>query len=410
MKNSKVLFLSTILGASLLWVSCQKNTSDVNSQAQESNATKTFGLAPDDPAILANVPLVISSEFSNAQIEASSAAMASAKGKPVKPPISSSDLTKPIVSNLLPANGSTISGTVTISASATDNVGVTLISLFIDGSQVSSNTSGSITYSWNASSLSGNHTIRVDAKDAAGNVGTATSIVGVNSTVVVLPPPPTSSPSVFNLVTPPVGNQGNEWTCAAFASGYAARSIEQYYRTKATSYSTASNVYSPEYIYNQTKFSDCGSGTSITATLDLMKNKGVATWNSMPYSDANGCSLLPTTTQDANAALYKIGGYSKILNTDKVAIKSMISSNHPVIATIVADNSFLNAKAGFIWKVYSGSGAAGHALIICGYDDSKNAYKVMSSWGTAWGDAGYSWIDYDFFPTKAGAYTFVMNY
>jgi hypothetical protein len=399
-----------MMGLSLLWVGCQKNTSDVNSQVKDAQTTKTFGLAPDDPKILANVPLVISSGFSNAKIEASSAAMASAKGKPVKPPISSSDLTQPTVSNLIPSNGSTVSGTVSISASSSDNVGVTSTTLFIDGAQVASNPSNSISYSWNASSLSGNHTLRVDAKDAAGNVGSATSIVGVNSTVVVLPPPTTTTPSAFSLVTPPVGNQGNEWTCAAFASGYGARSIEQYYRTKATSYNTASNIYSPEYIYNQTKFSDCGSGTSITATLDLMKNKGVATWNSMPYSDANGCSLLPTAAQDADAALYKIGGYSKILNTDKVAIKSMINSNHAVIATIVADNSFLNAKAGFIWKVYSGSGAAGHALIICGYDDSKNAYKVMSSWGTAWGDAGYSWIDYDFFPTKAGTYTFVMNY
>lgn len=410
MKNRKVQFLTAMMGLSLLWVGCQKNTNEVKAPAQEPQTAKTFGLAPDDPNILAKVPLVISTGFSNAQIEASSSAMASAKGKPVKPPISSSDLTPPTVSNLQPTNGSTVSGTITITASASDNVGVTLTSLFIDGAQVTSNTSGSISYSWNASSLSGNHTIRVDAKDAAGNVGTATSIVGVNSTVVVLPPPPTTTPSSFSLVTPPVGNQGNEWTCAAFASGYAARSIEAYYRTKATSYSTSTNIFSPEYIYNQTKFSDCGSGTSITATLDLMKNKGVATWNTMPYSDVNGCSLLPTSAQDADAALNKIGGYSKILNTDKAAIKAMISANHPVIATIVADNSFLNAKAGFIWKVYSGSGAAGHALIICGYDDAKNAYKVMSSWGTAWGDAGYSWIDYDFFPTKAGTYTFVMNY
>jgi C1A family cysteine protease len=336
--------------------------------------------------------------------------MTNGKGKPYKPPTTGSDATKPTVQISSPSNGTTVSGTVTIQASASDNIGVSSIALSINGSVVGTVNGSAYTFSWNTGSLSnGNYTITAVAKDAAGNQGMASVTVGVNSTVVVLPPS-TSLPANFSLVTPPVGNQGYEWTCAPFASAYGARSIEQYYRTGASAYNPSTNIFSPEYVYNQTKFSDCGSGTSITATLDLMKNKGVATLQSMPYSDVNGCSLLPTTTQDANAALYKIGGYSKILNTDKAAIKAMIANKHAVIATIVADNSFVNAKTGFIWKTYSGSGAAGHALIICGYDDAKNAYKVMSSWGTAWGDAGYSWIDYDFFPTKAGAYTYVMNY
>jgi C1A family cysteine protease len=87
----------------------------------------------------------------------------------------------------------------------------------------------------------------------------------------------------------------------------------------------------------------------------------------------------------------------------------MVFQNHPVIVTVIADNSFVTAKAGFIWKTFSGSGNLPHSIVICGYDDTKNAYKVMNSWGTTWGDAGYSWIDYDFFPTKTGTYCYVIN-
>src|SRR3990170_4186295 len=124
---------------------------------------------------------------------------------------------------------------------------------------------------------------------------------------VVLPPTPI--PASFQLVTPPVGNQGNEGSCVAFSIAYAARSIEQYYKTNATSYSVASNIFSPECVYNQTKFGDCGTGTAITIVMDLIKNQGVSTWQSMPYSDINGCLLQPDANQIANASAYKISSY-----------------------------------------------------------------------------------------------------
>jgi hypothetical protein len=225
--------------------------------------------------------------------------------------------------------------------------------------------------------------------------------------VIVLPP--TTIPTSFQLSTPPIGSQGNEGICAPFAIAYGARSIEQYYTSKASAYSNSTNIFSPEYAYNLTKFSDCGSGTSMTAVLDLLVQQGVCTWQAMPYNDLNGCSLMPDNTQIQNASQYKIASYVKIVNTDRVAIKTMVSLKHPVIATILVDDSFVNATAGFIWKVYSGSGMMPHTLVICGYDDGKNAYKVMNSWGTEWGDAGYSWIDYDFFPQKAVQYVYAIQ-
>lgn len=221
--------------------------------------------------------------------------------------------------------------------------------------------------------------------------------------------PPTTIALAFELTTPPIGNQGNEGTCVPFAIAYAARSIEYYYSTNASEYSVNLNIFSPEYAYDLTKFGDCGSGTSMTAVLDLLQQQGVCTWQMMPYSDVNGCSLVPDNSQTQNASGYKISSYVKIINSDKVAIKTMVASNHPVIATILADNSFVNARTGFIWKTYSGSGMLPHTLIICGYDDARNAYKVMNSWGTSWGDAGYSWIDYDFFPQKASQYLYAIQ-
>jgi hypothetical protein len=316
------------------------------------------------------------------------------------------DVTNPTVSITSPANGASVSGTVSITANAGDNVGVASVSYSVDGAVIGTATSSPYSFSWNSASVaSGIHNITATATDAAGNSASNTIQVTVNTTVL----PPASIPSSFQLLTPTPGNQGGEGSCVAFAVGYGARSIEQFYRTNASAYTQETNIFSPEYVYNQTKFSDCASGTAFTIVLDLIKNQGISSWQSMPYSDVNGCSTQPNATQVANASAYKISSYVTIPNTDQMAIKTMIASKHPVITNIIADNSFMNAGPGFVCSSYSGAGSLPHAILICGYDDAKHAYKIMNSFGTGWGDAGFSWIDYDFFTQKSAYYTYVMQ-
>lgn len=226
----------------------------------------------------------------------------------------------------------------------------------------------------------------------------------------IVQPPPTNFPSSYALQMPPVGYQGSEFSCVPFAAVYSARSAEQYYRTGATSYSYSTNIFSPEFVYNQTKFSsDCGSGTSVVTVLEFMKNKGAATWQSMPYSSSDGCSTLPTSTQSSQALNYRIASYAKLMSNDQQGIKTMLLNRHPVIFTCDVDQNFYNARAGFVWSSFAGSMGLSHALVICGYDDARQAYKVMNSWGTGWGDAGYSWITYQLFPQVSSYYSYVIN-
>mgnify|MGYP005835454611 CR=1 FL=1 len=82
------------------------------------------------------------------------------------------DLVAPIVSFTSPANGATVSGTVTVRAGASDNVAVSDMRLFINGVRVANSASGSLSYNWNTRKIAvGNYTLKVEARDAAGNVG-----------------------------------------------------------------------------------------------------------------------------------------------------------------------------------------------------------------------------------------------
>lgn len=76
----------------------------------------------------------------------------------------------PTISN--PGEGSKVDGNVNVQGSAQDDVGVQKMRLFINGELVSSVNGGSLSYRWNTRKLaSGNHTLVLEAEDAAGNRG-----------------------------------------------------------------------------------------------------------------------------------------------------------------------------------------------------------------------------------------------
>ncbi len=81
-----------------------------------------------------------------------------------------SDTTPPNVVISSPPDGSRVGTKVTITASASDNVGVASLKLSIDGKLVASSNSASLSYTWNTRKTSaGTHTIQAQASDAAGN-------------------------------------------------------------------------------------------------------------------------------------------------------------------------------------------------------------------------------------------------
>ena len=90
------------------------------------------------------------------------------------------DITPPVVSLLSPLNGSTVSGRVTITASASDDVRVTKVDIWIDGALKATDTSAPYTLSWQTKRAArGQHRIEAKAFDGAGHVASASILVTV---------------------------------------------------------------------------------------------------------------------------------------------------------------------------------------------------------------------------------------
>ncbi|HVM17141.1 MAG TPA: Ig-like domain-containing protein [Gaiellaceae bacterium] len=80
------------------------------------------------------------------------------------------DTTPPTVALTAPADGATVSGTVTLSADASDNVGVSRVEFLVNGAVVGTATSAPYSVSWDSRTVAnGQATIRARATDTAGN-------------------------------------------------------------------------------------------------------------------------------------------------------------------------------------------------------------------------------------------------
>lgn len=91
--------------------------------------------------------------------------------------LDNSDSVAPTVSLSAPTNGASVSGTVQVTATASDNVGVSKVDFFIDNTLVGTDTASPYAYSWNsAASTNGTHVLKARASDAAGNTATSASI------------------------------------------------------------------------------------------------------------------------------------------------------------------------------------------------------------------------------------------
>ncbi|MBK8727707.1 MAG: M4 family metallopeptidase [Holophagaceae bacterium] len=89
------------------------------------------------------------------------------------------------------ATESGTSGTITFSATASDNVGVAKVEFYVDGALKGTDTSSPYSMTLDSTTLAnGSHTLVAKAYDAAGNIGTSTSVAfSVSNTT---PPPATT--------------------------------------------------------------------------------------------------------------------------------------------------------------------------------------------------------------------------
>ena len=121
----------------------------------------------------------------------------------------------------------------------------------------------------------------------------------------------------------------------------------------------------------------------------------MGTENASPYVTLN-FNKKPSWTAYATSGLYKIKSYEELHSIDDV--KDPQFQCKPV-------NFGMRITEGLYTTidVYKPSGkvVGGHSMVICGWDDMKQAFYVRNSWGVNWGMYGYFWLPYKIFEQEA---------
>lgn len=214
--------------------------------------------------------------------------------------------------------------------------------------------------------------------------------------ILLAGPLPTAVDLSADFPTP--GDQGQQGSCVGWAVAYALKGYhERQERTWPLDH--PDRLFSPAWVYNQIRLtSGCGGGTYLKDALGLLTRDGAATWTDFPY-DSCCCSAMPSADVRARAKRFIAEGIERIGGNDRSAVKTHLAAAKPVVIGMMVDANFANLSGNTVHRV-GGNSLGGHALVVVGYDDQREAFKVINSWGTDWGAGGFGWVSYSTFASE----------
>src|SRR3990167_5640728 len=184
------------------------------------------------------------------------------------------DVIAPTVKLTAPAEGSSLSGAVTMTATASDNDKVQKVEFYVDGSLQSTSLSGPYTFTGDSNQVAnGDHTIVAKAYDASGNTSTSS----VKVTVANNTTPPTTTPAPTTPTPIPTPTPTPTPPTPTYELSVAKPAANQSVSGKVTFSGAQSNLKNVEIWYDGVNISTAtlGAGTW-TATVDTAKQQNAA--------------------------------------------------------------------------------------------------------------------------------------
>jgi C1A family cysteine protease len=199
---------------------------------------------------------------------------------------------------------------------------------------------------------------------------------------------------------PPVGNQGGLGSCGAWAVAYSARSYYTEALERRDTHQPA-NLPSPSYVYHLARESGCDDGTNVDRVVGVLR-RGALSLADAPYTDA--CLPPAASSSVSRAHDFRVRGEIRVDVGHRDDAKGQLARGNPVIIRFHTSTAFQKLRSAETLTEPApppGDKNVGwHFVTLVGYDDKRQAFRLMNSWGTGWGDHGFAWIGYDLLRTR----------
>ena len=340
-----------------------------------------------------------------------------------------SDTTPPTVSLTPPA--SIMSGTVSLAASASDNVGVLGVKFLLDGNTLIGSEDATSPYgvSWNTTTASnGSHALTAQARDAANNIATSTAVTvtvdnqsptgtvsinggaaATNSTSVTLTL--TATDAVTSVTQMRFSNNGNSFSTAetfaptkawTLSNGAGTKTVYVQFRDAAGNWSTAVtdtivlDTTAPT-ISVQTATNITGNSAQITWTTNeaatsrveygLTTSYGSSTTLDATLVTAHSVALTglaPNTTYNYRVRSIDAAGNERISATARSGPLLRPIPSPPSIPTGLTATAVSTTQINLSWN------ASTDNVAVTGYQIFRNGTQVGTSTTTTFSDTGLS--------------------
>ncbi|KAG5179844.1 papain cysteine protease family protein [Tribonema minus] len=196
---------------------------------------------------------------------------------------------------------------------------------------------------------------------------------------------------------PPVLDQQSAGTCSAHASANALHYLLK--REKVADFSPARlYIYYTTRVYVEGTPATEDSGCVLRDVGKAIKTYHVPDEKYEPYSDKK-ISQRPSAMAVANARLHTTLKYRAVAQTEH-DLKGALAAGFPVMIGIQVYESFESdevAATGEVPMPEDGEECLGaHATLCIGFDDATRKFKLMNSWGVAFGDKGFFTLPYEY--------------
>lgn len=211
-------------------------------------------------------------------------------------------------------------------------------------------------------------------------------------------------PAMVDLrsLCPPVFDQGQLGSCTANAGIAAYMMLKKTNDMKSRLFQYYEERVLEAQVEGDQTIVQQDSGACIRDIVVILNNNGACPESDMPYSDDQSVlTEVPSPQVISDAGTSKIGSYYSV--PDVNGIKQVLAlKQEPVCIGISVYDSFESsdvAQTGIIPipDTTKETVQGGHAVLVVGYDDSKQWFIVRNSWGDSWGDKGYFYLPYEFF-------------